>query len=188
MVKAGSAHRLIDLSQEDKDNSRTTPFGLFNYADSFWRAAWPLQRASKNLATTHRDAPVSFLYYHAIELYLKSFLRHHGISVAELRGKKFGHDVSRLSKCAEILGLFLMDEDKEVFALMDPWTVLRARFIRTGPFTVASPQALDRTCKSLRDSIAKVLKTGGLTVRSVRRLSRPSKKRAPLEMVKSTVL
>ena len=51
---------------------RTTPLGLFNYARSYWRSAEYLHAAQ--LTLTHPTAPVSFLFYHAIELYLKDFL------------------------------------------------------------------------------------------------------------------
>jgi hypothetical protein len=47
-----------------------------------------LQKAQ--VKATHPDDPICFLYFHAVELYLKSFLRAHGASVEELR-TKYGH-------------------------------------------------------------------------------------------------
>jgi hypothetical protein len=64
------------------DEERTNAMGLFNTANSYWKAAVALQKAK--LKTRHSDDPVWFLYYHAIELYLKSFLRMHGHTVAAL--------------------------------------------------------------------------------------------------------
>src|SRR5260221_7125218 len=58
----------------------TTPLGFFNYALSY-RAAADKLRICK-LRATHPHAPVLFIYYHSVELYLKAFLRAHGLSVA----------------------------------------------------------------------------------------------------------
>lgn len=154
-------------SVEQDEDKRTTPIGLFNYAESYWKAATALK--STKLRTTHPDAPVSFLYYHAVELYLKSFLRFHGHSAKELRGVKYGHRIGPISKRASILGLFFMDEDVEVFSLMAATdAVIRSRYIQTGYFHVPAPEALDRTCKSLRESVGDELKRSGLPVRGIR--------------------
>jgi hypothetical protein len=89
-----------------------TPIGLFNFAESYWNAAAYLAKAK--LKSTHPDSPVRFLYYHAIELYLKSFLRMRGHTRSELASRKFGHSTSRLKHRAQQLGLFFEDEDAEV--------------------------------------------------------------------------
>jgi HEPN domain-containing protein len=151
--------------EDDEDEmARTTSLGLFNVAESYWRAAAHLKSA--NLKTTHQNSPVWFLFYHAIELYLKALLRHHGHTPRELRGRKFGHKTCCLSERAAKLGLDFDDEDKEVLSLMATTdAVIRSRYIQTGPFRWPSPEALDRTCISLRDSIGSALKKDGVTVR-----------------------
>jgi hypothetical protein len=85
------------------EDIRSSPLGFFNVAESYWAGAAALERAE--LQTTHPNSPISFLYYHAIELYLKAFLRLHGHSAKELRGKKFGHNTCCLSERAVALGL-----------------------------------------------------------------------------------
>ena len=55
------------------DDERTNAVGLFNTARSYWRSAEYLNVA--NLSVTHPQAPVTFLFCHAIELYLKAYLR-----------------------------------------------------------------------------------------------------------------
>src|SRR5262249_35161441 len=57
--------------------------GFFNFARSYWKAASALQKLK--LKTTHPESSVAYLYYHAIELYLKAFLRMHGHTVDELQ-------------------------------------------------------------------------------------------------------
>jgi hypothetical protein len=58
----------------------TTALGLFNYALSYRAAADKLQICK--VRATHPHAPVPFAYYHSLELYLKAFLRAHGLSAA----------------------------------------------------------------------------------------------------------
>jgi hypothetical protein len=137
-------------------------FAMFNKE----RDIPPSALQKQKLKTTHSDSPVRFLYYHAIELYLKSFLRMHGHSTRELGGKKFGHHTDCLSERAAELGLFFMDEDLEVFALMGKTdAVIRSRYLQTGFFTWPARKALDRTCRSLRESIGVEMKKAGIPVR-----------------------
>ncbi len=62
---------------------RLTPLGFFHFAASY-RACAEKLRVCK-LRATHPHAPLTFLYYHAIELYLKAFLRAHGHGSEKLR-------------------------------------------------------------------------------------------------------
>jgi hypothetical protein len=57
------------------DNERTNSMGLFNTAEAYWMSAVALQAAK--VRAGHASQPVRFLYYHAIELYLKAWLRQH---------------------------------------------------------------------------------------------------------------
>jgi hypothetical protein len=140
------------------------PLGFFNVAESYWNAAVALEKAK--LKSTHPGSPISFLYYHAIELYLKAFLRLRGHSAKELRGKKFGHRTCCLSERAKALGLHFDDEDLQVFSLMACTdAVIRSRYIETGFFRWPAPEALDRTCKSLRQSIGQELKKASIPAR-----------------------
>jgi HEPN domain-containing protein len=112
----------------------------------------------------HADNPVRFLYYHALELYLKALLRQK-YSVETIR-KEFGHKTVLLVKEAEALGLDLMDEDREVFSIMEETdTVIEARYIRTGSKTWPTLEALKRTCKSVGNSVGGLLFKAGVKVR-----------------------
>jgi hypothetical protein len=57
------------MAHEIDDDERTNAVGLFNTARSYWRSAVYL--AAAELPVTHPRAPVTFLFCHAIELYLK---------------------------------------------------------------------------------------------------------------------
>lgn len=147
----------------DQDR-RSTPVGYFNFAESYYVAAKVLRR-SKTKAS-HKHAPIRFVYYHAIELYLKSYLRGNGVGAFVLSTKVYGHDVQKLLRDAEKFGLSVDDEDQAVYKLMaETDTVIRSRYLSTGFFNWPDISALDRTCKSLRVTIAKDLAKKGHKVR-----------------------
>lgn len=146
----------------DDEENRTTPIGLFHYGDSYLMAAKALR--TRKVRTTHPDAPIQFLHYHAVELYLKAWLRLHGATLKELR--TLGHGATRLAKRAEALGLHFDDEDHEVISLMAGDVVIRSRYLKTGYFKIPHPDALDRTCKSFRRSIYEEMKKRKMSVRA----------------------
>lgn len=151
----------------DQDrNNRTNAIGLYHFARSYHDSARALLAAK--VKTTHPDAPISYLYFHAIELFLKAFLRAHGHTVEELE-KKFRHDIGRMRDRATELGFDLfMDEDRVVLAYMEETNVvLKSRYIETGYLERPTNEALERTATSLRDTIcAAVRRITGVNVRS----------------------
>lgn len=150
----------------DQDrNDRTNAVGLYHYARSYHDSARALLAAK--VTTTHPDAPVSYLYFHAIELFLKAFLRAHGHTVEELE-RKFRHDIGKMRDRATDLSLhFFMDEDRVVLAYMvKTKVVLKSRYIETGYFERPTNEALERTAKSLRNTVcAAVRELTGVNVR-----------------------
>jgi hypothetical protein len=125
--------------------------GVFNYASSYLEAGRALKAAG--VRSTHSDAPVQFLYYHAIELFLKSFLMLRGCSLEQLRKRPFGHRIDVLAETSVDRGLHLDDEDKQVIDLMATGNnVIDARYLRLGLFRLPTIEALDRTAQSLRRS------------------------------------
>ena len=149
---------------EEEEERRTTPLGFFNLAKSYYNASVALRSAK--VKSTHADSPVYFLYCHALELYLKAFLRAHGYSANELRGNQLGHRIARLNKKAKAAGLVLTEHDIAVLAMiggLDAFT--RFRYIRPGPVTLPEFDELDRTCKRLHASVGAGLEQAGIMVR-----------------------
>jgi hypothetical protein len=144
---------------------RTTALGLFNYARSYFRSAEHLHSAK--LKVSHQSAPVTFLFYHAIELYLKAFLLSQKQPPKLL--KTIGHRVDKAGEEAIKLGLILSDEEKEVIALIgDGETAINSRYIVTGAFTRPAEDALSRTCVSLDEAVGGKLSELGIAVREER--------------------
>ena len=158
-----------ELAEEEK---RSTPHSFFHYAYAYWRAALDLQQAysraaqdpqQRKLRAGHKDAPLYFLYYHAVELYLKAFLLAHGFHPYELR-TKYGHDVGKLSRTAAQLGLSFSPADAETFRFMSA-TALGHRYLVTGPSQRLREPALDEICRTLHVSVGNELRAKDYPVR-----------------------
>jgi HEPN domain-containing protein len=146
----------------DDEEQRSRPIAYFNFAETYCTAAKALRKSKAK--ATHKDSPIRFLYYHAIELYLKAHLRACNIHPYDMR-TKFGHDVGKLSKKSGELGLHFDDEDMEIFELMSKTdAVIRSRYILTGPFSWPDISA-NRLCVSLRRTVGSVLRENGEPVR-----------------------
>ena len=152
------------MSHVHDEDKRTTPMGFFNVAHSYYRSAEGLSALKLNV--THPDAPVSFLYFHAIELYLKSLLLASGFTVSDLRKPQFGHRISVLAERAAELGVVFDEADNAVFSFMAVTDiVIEARYIVTGYRTEPTQDALNQTCKRLHQRIGSALRIRGVMVR-----------------------
>ena len=98
-----------------EENERTNEVGLFNRADAYLLCA---KRLIENPPAHLRfDAPIDFLFFHAAELYLKSYLRQKGEDVEAL--KRFGHYHRLMCKKAAGFGLNLSPQIWDVFEFLD---------------------------------------------------------------------
>jgi HEPN domain-containing protein len=137
----------------------STASGFFTYAETYWQAAVALHNSK--FRATHKVMPVYFLCYHAIELYLKAFLRAHDIHPYDLR-VKYRHDMRKLSRKAAQLGLRFSEESEAIFHhLYTTGDAMLSRYLVTGTGPRLKFSALDRTCQSLRVPVAKELKAKG---------------------------
>lgn len=151
-IKASKEYQQRVADAEREENERTVAIGLFNFADTFRKAAAALH--GTQYRATHRDGPVRFLYYHALELYLKVFLRLHGLTVQDLASRMFGHRYCCLLESARTLGLALSEKDVAVFSmLINSDAVIRSRYLSTGYFSLPDMPELDGVCESLRSKI-----------------------------------
>jgi hypothetical protein len=131
---------------EIADDDRTTATGLYNFAESYRHAADRI-RASK-AKPLRFESPIRFLYYHAIELYLKSCLRGDGLD-PETITRRYGHRFVKLRKACSTRGAQFDDEDIAVMKVIDGDNYWRSRYIKTGFVSDASLGAVARTCNSL---------------------------------------
>ena len=144
------------------DDERTNSLGLFNTAEAYRLSARALQAAK--VRHGNADKPLRFLYYHALELYLKALLRQkHDIATVR---NKFGHQIQLLMHEAETLGLVVGENDRTVLMLIDNTdAMIDSRYIRTGTRLLVTLESLRRTCKSIRDGVGTILRNNGVLVR-----------------------
>ena len=121
------------------EEQRTTAVGLARYAYEYIDAANVVDRkdGERRPEALISVTPAYFLALHGIELTLKAFLRHQGVTARELRGKKYGHDVHACRRKAKELGLLkLFREHPDDVRAMDMLIELNhhqgLRYIKTG--------------------------------------------------------
>lgn len=121
------------------EEERTTAVGLARYAYEYIDAANVVDRndGERRPEAFISVTPAYFLALHGIELALKAFLRHQGLTARELRGKKYGHHVHACYRKAKELGLLkLFQEHPDDVRAMDMLIELNhhqgLRYIKTG--------------------------------------------------------
>lgn len=124
---------------------------LFDQAEAYWLSAAALDAA--NVQTELASQPVRNLYYVAIELYLKAYLRLHGHTLDELDGK-FRNDFRRIRRRCEAFGLKFAGSDKRTleYFIHTPICV-RIKFSTTQYYSAPALSALNDLCCSLHERI-----------------------------------
>ncbi|MBS7805385.1 hypothetical protein KIH24_12500 [Rhizobiales bacterium TNE-4] len=145
------------------EDERTNAVGLFNYACSYWKSAVALEEINIH-GITHPGAPIDFLYVHAIELFLKSYLRLTR-NVNELRN--IGHRLVDLCNSSDELFSKENSHFKELIALIAHHKVNSlSRYIYTGTKdNYPTVQQLNELCNFLHLSVRARIKNAGLPVR-----------------------
>jgi hypothetical protein len=132
---------------------RTTAIGMFHFAQSYALSAKSLDENRIN--ATHPDAPIRFLYCHAIELYLKAYLLFQGTTLSELKSNPLGHNLVNLVSKSVEFGLEITKEHQDAIQLANQGNLddYRDRYIQTGYRTVVSPEVLSAVCCGLNQQI-----------------------------------
>src|SRR5262249_22539240 len=116
------------------------------------------------------NAPTTFLYYQASELYLKAFLRLKGDSARRLWW--LGHNVQKLRSRAIRRGLVLGQPENDVLDWMEQteaWN--RSRYIETGSTWRPAPRDLIQMgCSNIRTAVAAAFQEAGHVVRLMQQL------------------
>lgn len=145
------------------DEERTNAIGLARYAYEYLEAAIFVikGKVSEQQSGPLFIAPVPayFLGLHSIELSLKAYLRHCGVTIRELRSKKYGHDIQACYRKAKELGLcahFKMSPDDEgtMVMLIDMNTDHALRYIRIGFRRFPPWEKVEQFAKRLQQAVA----------------------------------
>lgn len=131
------------------NNNDATPVGLFNFAHTYAASAAAL--STVEVKATHWNAPIYFLYFHAVELYLKAFLRAHGETPDDLK-RQYGHNTRKLADKAKEYRLDLTLKYEEAIMLMDSNVtdnVMSSRYLRVGNHKRLPLSVFDDLCRWL---------------------------------------
>lgn len=117
---------------------RTTPIGMARYAGEFHEAAIAADDILGKKSGYEIIAPIPVLYLigHAMELSLKAFLLHQGVTLRELK-THFGHDIGKCLKKAKELKLLDLvefdDHELSAFSVLNTlYSTKQLEYIVTG--------------------------------------------------------
>ena len=171
-AKAKRAHSTLDRIRRSAERAERTaaedalrrrPEGNFQIAESYFVNTRRLRRFKQIGHTGHG---LRLMYYTALEIYLKAFLRMNNVSSRELATRELGHRYCCLLERAGKFGLTLTDEDNGVlYALSYSDERERIRYIETGTTNWLDLDALDRVCQSIRNIVFVRLRDAALPVR-----------------------
>lgn len=139
-------------------DERTTARGLARYARDFYAAAIAADNAlgSEPGYEVVAPVPVMFLVAHSIELILKAYLCHSGLTVEEI--KKLNHNLKKnwqaASECGIEKHVLLNETDREVLSLISQLHVsTELRYIQTGYKTFPVFGPLQKLTEKLLDAL-----------------------------------
>lgn len=145
------------------DSTRTTPIGLARYSSEFLVAALITDEnmGRQGGYETFAPVPVMFLVGQSIELSLKAYLLHSGVTLEKLR-TKFGHDLHKLLRKSKELELKriinLTEEEINTIELLNELYVSKQlQYIVTGakvfpvfgPLQTATKKIVLAVCKEV---------------------------------------
>jgi hypothetical protein len=142
-----------------------TPLAWFNLAHAYLYDAATLHNAQKPSGGFY-DHPERFLYFHSVELFLKAFLRLHGIEDEDLGRRPYSHNLTNLADEAERRGLLITRRVRlvcEAAGVYDKPT--EARYVRTGRKTILPPHKLHEAARELQSRVGQALRDNGIKVR-----------------------
>jgi hypothetical protein len=142
-----------------------TPLAWFNLAHAYLYDAATLHNAQKPSGGFYSD-PVRFLYFHSVELFLKAYLRIHGIEYDALGKPPYSHNLTSLANAAESRGLLIGKRVRLVCdAARDFDKPTEARYVRTGGKTILPPHKLHEAARELQTRVGQALRDKGITAR-----------------------
>lgn len=155
---------------QSNEDERTTPTGLARYAYEYIDAARlvDMHHGKKPGFEFVSPVPAYFLATHGIELTLKAYLRHEGISVRDL-SRRYGHDLHACyRKAKELLLLDHFSEDERDARAMGMLVELNRdhalRYIKTGYKQFPSWAIVEPLAVRLHQAIAPIVGYHSFTI------------------------
>lgn len=129
-----------------------TPYGIFLLADAYLQAA----QLAANDPRLFSQGPTRLLSYHAAELFLKTYMRSAGETIAVLRDH--GHDLHGMLSRAGDLGLRVPPQViAQAGKMKKKNDYVRVRYVVTEDRSDISPESVLRFTRTIRQSVVAAL-------------------------------
>jgi HEPN domain-containing protein len=143
------------------DDDRITAMGLYQIAESYRICGSSLVTQLPSVLKS--DDPVRFLFFHAIELYLKAVLRSSGASVLQV--KTIGHNIEKLIDMTKSSGFALpTDAEQGLVFFADQAAIMETRYLKTGYSNRPTLEGLRDLTDMVREEASRVLRLAGLRI------------------------
>jgi hypothetical protein len=148
-------------------SSDINPMAYLNWAREYSDAANELLKVSEQRPKVYNvrefDGPISFLYFHAIELALKAFLRFHNQKIPT--GGRASHDIEALYARCQKFGLTLGPDDRltigNIVSLLNSGNKKDGfRYFNLDPNITVDPVWTSEVIAELIGALAPILDTG----------------------------
>ena len=153
----------MDNKNRENNIERTTPRGLWRYADAFYKGCHLIHQQ-----LPHWDSDFSpnldlavvryYLLGHSLELAFKAFLLKMGLDI-ELLKKEVGHNLNKCLRISEERGLNIFnDEEKAVIKVLNHYYENKDfEYIKIGAKSLPMPKDVDKISKKLLEEVRKKL-------------------------------
>jgi hypothetical protein len=178
--------------QDGNQTKSESPLGWFNLAHAYLFDAATLYKAEGRPRRWHYEAPVHFLYFHAIELFLKAYLRTQGMTDQELSQREYGHKLKNLIDEAEARGMPITKRINRVrlFQMADEAKdqPIRSRYLRTGSATILPVVRLHEAARDLQVIVESALHRAGIATQRLPQLPIVHPQERPLTLANAARL
>lgn len=100
---------------------------------------------------------MAFMFAHALDLYLKAFLKFKGVEAKVLKGKDIRHNLANLASECSQKGLDVLHVDLLLIEYLSPLhssdTQFRLRYASEGTHAIAPPFQLNECVCNIRDKV-----------------------------------
>lgn len=143
------------------DDERTITRGLYQFAESYRIRETSL--VTQLPSVLKFDDPVRFLFFHAIEIYLKAVLRSSGASVLQV--KTMGHNIQKLIYMTKRSGFALpADAEQGLVFFADQTAIVETRYLKPGYSNRPTLEGLRDLTDMVREEARRVLRLAGLRI------------------------
>lgn len=157
-------------SETPEEAPGETPLAWFHLAHAYLYDAATLSAVRKPVGPPY-EIPVRFLYFHAIELFLKAYLRLKGIEEKKLGKYPYSHNLNNLANEAESRGLLIEKGVRFVCDAANSYeNPLEARYIRSGVRLAVFTHKLHEAARELQSRVEQSLHAEGVKTRRLPKL------------------